>query len=83
MAGELPYRKSESGAESIEAASTTASGSGVTGHGEKKYGVEGYDSKEGEATLHAAGGEGYIDAEKAQDVKTPRLVVDGEGQSAV
>lgn len=86
MAGELPYRKSESGANSIEAASTTASGSGVTGHGEKKYGVEGYDSKEGEATLHAAGGEGYIDAEKAQDVKTPRLVVDGEvvhGEGAV
>ena len=82
MAGELPYGQPHRG-DSIEAdISTTASGSG-SGHAEKKYGEHalGVDSKEGEATLHAAGGEGYIDAEKAEDVSTPRLVVDGESES--
>lgn len=73
----VPYDTSRG--EDIEAASTAPSGSG-SGHTEKKYGVDGYDNKEGEATLHAAGGEAYIDAEKAQDVRTPKFVVDGEGE---
>jgi hypothetical protein len=78
MSSGLPY--TSHGRDDIEAASTAASGSGSS-HPEKKFGIEGYDNKEGEATLHAAGGEGYIDAEKAEDVSTPRLVVDGEGAS--
>ena len=39
------------------------------------------DNKSGEATLHPAAGDAYIDAEKAQDVYQPKIVVDGESES--